>query len=130
MKNTLIVLSLLIGLQVKSQDTIKLPYPVAKQIVKDLTSCDSVKAIHEQVKIQLAFTEQKTVAQDTIINTYKLKTDNYIKQIDAEQQKTQIWQDQYKTVAKKCKKLKATLTFTRITLSAVIGFLGYLYITK
>lgn len=130
MKQLLTILFLTLAVVAKSQDTIKIPTPAAKQIVKDLVSCDSLKAVHTLTVQQLTITEQKILAQDTVISTYKNKVKDYIAQIDAEQQKTTIWQDQHKAMTKKYKKLKATLTFTRITLSAAIGFLGYLYITK
>ncbi len=130
MKQLLTILFLALVTVAKSQDTIKIPTPVAKQIVKDLVGCDSLKAIHTLTVQQLTITEQKILAQDTVIGTYKNKVKDYITQIDAEQQKTTIWQDQHKAMTKKYKKLKATLTFTRITLSAAIGFSGYLYITK
>jgi cell division protein FtsL len=127
----LLIITLTLGLvSAKAQDTIKIPMPIAKQIVKDLVECDSLKAIHLLTVEHLTAVEQKVLAQDTLITTYKSKVTDYKTQISAEQQKTSIWQDQHKAMTKKYKKLKATLTFTRITLSAAIGFLGYLYITK
>lgn len=130
MKKLLSTTLILISVSVKAQDTIHIPTRVAKQIATDLVSYDSLKAVHELTSEQLMLTEKKTVVQDSIITLYKQKTADFLKQISAEEQKTAIWQDQYKVVAKKCKKLKANLTFTRITLTGIIGFLTYLYITK
>lgn len=131
MKQILIViLLLLLNVAAKSQDTVKLPAHVAKQVVKDLIICDSVKAEHEATKQLLILAEKESNAQGIIIEEYKKKTQDYLTQLTAEEQKTAIWQDQYKDLAKKNKKLKTTLTITRITLTGIIGFLGYLYITK
>ena len=130
MKKLLITILLLGSASVKAQDTIHIPTRVAKQIATDLVSCDSLKAVHELTVQHLELVENKSLVQDSIITLYKQKTADFLKQISAEEQKTGIWQDQYKVVAKKCKKLKANLTFTRITLTGIIGFLTYLYITK
>jgi hypothetical protein len=113
-----------------AQDTVHIPTRVAKQIATDLVKYDSLKAVHELTAQQLIHTEEKTVIQDSIITLYKLKATDYDKQISAEERKTGIWQDQYKEVAKKCKKLKTKLVFTRIALSAIIGGITYLYIVK
>lgn len=130
MKQILIVVFLLVTVAAKSQDTVKLPAHVAKQVVKDLVVCDSVKAEHEITKQLLILAEKESSAQNIIIDEYKKKTLDFLAQISAEEQKTAIWQDQYKDLAKKNKRLKTTLTITRITLTGIIGFLGYLYITK
>ena len=130
MKKLLTLLLILGATTGYTQDTIHLPTRVAKQIATDLVNCDSLKAVHELTTQQLIHTEEKTVIQDSIITLYKQKSIDYVKQISAEERKTEIWQDQYKVVAKQCKKLKAKLTFTKITLSAIIGGLTYLYIMK
>jgi hypothetical protein len=130
MKQLILILLLGFATSSQAQDTIKLPTRVAKQIVKELVSCDSLKAVHELTIQQLMLTENKVSAQDSMITVYKQKSTDYAKEISAEERKTELWQGQFKIVAKKCKKLKTNLTFTRITLTGIIGFLSYLYITK
>lgn len=130
MKKVITLLLIAISSTAYSQDTIHIPTRVAKQIATDLVSCDSLKAVHELTIQHLELVENKSLVQDSIINLYKQKTTDFLKQISAEEQKTAIWQDQYKVVAKKCKKLKAKLAFTKITLTGIIGGLTYLYITK
>jgi hypothetical protein len=113
-----------------TEDTIKLPYSVAKQIAKELVGCDSAKAILEVTKEQLTLTESKVVLKDSIISNHVQKGIMYEERIKNEQLKFDTqgkWVDQLR---KQNKKLKAKLTFTQITLTGIIGFLTYLYITK
>ena len=113
-----------------TEDTIHLPYSVAKQIAKELVGCDSTKAILELTKEQLTLTEQKIVLKDSIISNHVQKGIMYEDRIKNEQLKFDTqgkWVDQLR---KQNKKLKAKLLFTKITLSAIIGGLTYLYITK
>jgi len=114
----------------KSQDTVKIPYPVAKQIAKELVGCDSLKAIHELTKEQLTLTESKVVLKDSIISNHVQKGIMYEERIKNEQLKFETqgkWVDELR---KQNKKLKVKLIFTKITLGGVIGGLTYLYITK
>jgi 4-amino-4-deoxy-L-arabinose transferase-like glycosyltransferase len=114
----------------KSQDTIHIPYPVAKQIATELVSCDSAKAILELTKEQLTLTEQKVVLKDSIISNHVQKGIAYEERIKNEQLKFDTqgkWVDQLR---KQNKKLKVKLLFTKITFGAIIGGLTYLYITK
>lgn len=130
MKHLVVVLLLGFSTVVQAQDTIKLPTRIAKQIVKELVDCDSLKAVHQLSIQQLMLTENKVSIQDSIITVYKQRSSDYAKQINAEQQKTDLWQGQFKIITKKYKKLKTNLTFTRISLVGIIGFLSYLYIMK
>ena len=130
MKKLLLVLVLAIPTLGKSQDTIHLPYPVAKQIAKDLVSCDSTKAVLELTKEQLNLTENKVYLKDLTIDMYVNKGVMYEERIKNEQLKFDTqgkWVDQLR---KQNKKLKVKLAFTKITLSAIIGGLTYLYFTK
>lgn len=114
----------------KSQDTIHIPTPVAKQIAKELVGCDSTKAILELTKEQLVLTEQKVTLKDSIISGHVQKGVMYEERIKNEQLKFDTqgkWVDQLR---KQNKKLKVKLLFTKITLSAVVGGLTYLYFTK
>jgi len=114
----------------KSQDTIHIPTPVAKQIAKDLVSGDSAKAILELTKEQLTLTESKVILKDSIISNHVQKGIMYEERIKNEQLKFDTqgkWVDELR---KQNKNLKVKLVFTKITLSAIVGGLTYLYITK
>ncbi len=114
----------------KSQDTVKIPTPVAKQIAKDLVSGDSAKAILELTKEQLTLTESKVILKDSIISNHVQKGIMYEERIKNEQLKFDTqgkWVDELR---KQNKNLKVKLVFTKITLSAVVGGLTYLYFTK
>jgi len=113
-----------------TEDTIHLPYSVAKKIAKELVGCDSTKAILELTKEQLTLTEQKVTLKDSVIAQRIKKGEIYEDRIKNEQLKFDMqgkWVDQLR---KQNKKLKVKLLFTKITLSAIIGGLTYLYITK
>lgn len=130
MKRFLIILLILGATTGYAQDTIHIPTKVAKQIVKELVSCDSLTAVHTLTTRQLMLTEQKVSAQDSIITVYKQKATDYVKQINAEQQKTTIWQDQYKILTKKYRKLKVNCIAVSVVLTGITGYVAYLYITK
>jgi len=130
MKYILIILVSLLPVLAKSQDTIKIPTQVAKQIAKELVSCDSLKAIHELTKEQLTLTEQKVILKDSIISGHVQKGIMYEERIKNEQLKFEtqgLWVDELR---KQNKRLKVKLVFTKITLGGVIGGLTYLYFTK
>lgn len=124
----IIVLLMCLPLVSKSQDTIKIPTPIAKQIVKDLISCDSVKALHELAKEELILTTNKVVLKDNIIKSYVDKGVMYEQRITNEQEKfkvQELWVDELK---KDNKRLKAKLLYTKISMSAIIGLIGYMLI--
>ena len=73
------------GLFGKAQDTVKIPTPIAKQIAKELVSCDSLKAIHELTVEQLTLTESKVVLKDSIISNHVQKGIMYEECIKNEQ---------------------------------------------
>ena len=130
MKNLLISIALLLPIFVKSQDTIRIPTPTAKTIVKELITCDSVKAIHQFTEEQLVLTETKVVVQDQIITSHIQKETLYEERIKNEQQKFDIQSKWVEDLRKENKKLKAKLLFTKITMSTVIAGITYLFITK
>jgi len=112
------------------EDTVKLPYSVAKAVAKDLVTGDSAKAVLELTKEQLTLTEQKITLKDSIISNHVQKGIMYEERIKNEQAKFDVQGLFVKDLQKQSKKLKAKLVFTKITLGAIIGGLGYLYITK
>jgi len=113
-----------------TEDTIKLPYSVAKQVAKDLVSGDSAKAVLELTKEQLTLTESKVVLKDSIISNHVQKGIMYEERIKNEQLKFDTQGLFVKDLQKQNKKLKVKLVFTKITLSAIIGGITYLYFTK
>ena len=99
-------------------------------IVKDLVKGDSALSLLKLKEDQLNLTEKKIVSKDSIISLFLLKETNYENQVNNEKSKVQGWQDQFSTLQKEHKKLKVKYRFTKILSYAIIGGLGYLYITK
>lgn len=144
MKYILIILVSLLSVLAKSQsiatydkngniyytDTVKIPTPIAKQIAKDLVSCDSTKAILELTKEQLTLTENKVTLKDSIISGHVQKGIMYEERIKNEQLKFDTQGLFVKQLQKQNKKLKVKLVFTKITLGGIVGGLTYLYFTK
>ena len=130
MKQLFTILFLTLATIAKSQDTVKIPTPIAKQIARELVGCDSTKAILELTKEQLTLTESKVVLKDSIISNHVQKGIMYEKRIKNEQLKYDIRERYIGILEKNNKKLKVKLIFTKITLSTVIGGLTYLYFTK
>jgi hypothetical protein len=130
MKYILIILAFLPIFGYAQQDTVKIPVPVAKQIVKDLISGDSAKAELKLCNENVTLLEKKVVLKDSIISGHVQKGILYEDRIKNEQLKfdaQQKWVDQLR---KDNKKLKAKLFFTRMLGTAIVGGLGYLYFTK
>ena len=107
-----------------------LPKKVAKEVVKDIVTGDSAKAILILTEQQLKKTEDIVDLKDGIISTLETKNSNYVQQIEAEKQKTAIFDQQLKLQQKEYKKLKAKNTFNKVFYYLIIGSLGYLYVTK
>jgi len=130
MKKLLLILFILPLFSYAQQDTIKIPTPVAKQIVKDLISGDSAKAELKLSNENVILLEKKVILKDSIISGHVQKGILYEDRIKNEQLKfdtQQKWVDQLR---KDNKKLKAKLFFTRMLSTAIVGGLAYLYITK
>lgn len=116
--------------QTPVQDTVKIPAPVAKQIVKDLISGDSAKAELKLANEQIVLLNQKVVLKDSIISGHVQKGFMYEERIKNEQLKFDTQGLWVKDLQKQNKKLKAKLIFTKIIGGAIIGGLTYLYIMK
>ena len=130
MKYILIILAFLPLFGNAQQDTIKIPAPIAKQIVKDLVSGDSAKAELKLCNENVTLLEKKIVLKDSIISSHKQqlvlceeRVTNEVKKFDAQG----LW---VKQLQKENKKLKVKLRFIQITGTAIIGGLTYLYLTK
>jgi hypothetical protein len=130
MKQLLIILAFILPLVAKSQDTIKIPVPAARQIAKDLATCDSIKAVHELTKEQLILTKDKVVLKDSIISSYKVKCIMYDTMLINEKEKFSVQGRWIEDLRKENKKLKVKLTFTRIISILFTGFITYIYIRK
>lgn len=134
-KVKLLIVSLLLSSIAFSQsvtDTSKLviSYPVAKMIAKDLIKGDSAIALLQLKETELALVQKKVISKDSVISIYKLKESNYIQQVIGERQKIEGWQESYRLLQKENKNLKVKYRFTKILSYAIIGGLGYLYLTK
>ena len=131
MKYILIILAFLpLFGNAQSQDTVKIPVNIAKQIVKDLVSGDSAKAELKLCNEHVTLLESKITLKDSIISGHKQqlvlceeRVTNEVKKFDAQG----LW---VKQLQKENKKLKVKLRFIQITGTAIIGGLTYLYFTK
>jgi hypothetical protein len=112
----------------KSQDTIKIPTPVAKQIVKDLVSCDSIKALHELTKEELILTIDKVVLKDNIIKSYVEKGIMYEQRIVNEQEKFKVQELWVDDLRKDNKRLKAKLLYTKIIMGSIMAIATYIFV--
>jgi hypothetical protein len=126
MKQLLIILAFILPIVAKSQDTIKIPVPAARQIAKDLVICDSIKAIHELTKEQLILTEDKVVLKDSIISSYRVKCIMYDTMLINEKEKFAVQGQWINELHKQNKTLKTKLIFTRIISVAFIALITYI----
>jgi uncharacterized protein with ATP-grasp and redox domains len=122
----ILTLLLCLPLLVKSQDTIKIPTPIAKQIARDLVSCDSIKALHTLTIEELLLTQDKLILKDNIISNYVDKGIMYEERIQNEQSKFKVQELWVEDLRKMNKQLKAKLLYTKISMGVGIAFLGYL----
>lgn len=116
--------------QTAPQDTVKIPTPVAKQIVKDLIGGDSARAELKLANEQILLLNQKITLKDSIISGHIQKSVMYEDRIKNEQLKFETQGLWVKDLQKENKKLKAKLTFTKILSGILVGGLTYLYIMK
>lgn len=133
MKNLLFIILLLPVFalaQTAPQDTVKIPAPVAKQIVKDLIGGDSAKAELKLATEQIVLINQQLILKDSIISGHVQKGIMYEDRIKNEQLKFETQGLWVGDLQKQNKKLKTKLTFTKIIGGIIVGSLGYLYITK
>ena len=127
----LMTLSLTAFSQTGTNNQVKcFPVPVVKQIMKDLLVGDQAKAQLKLSDSLLVLTEQKVQIQDSIIGNMKLKEDNYLKEIDIQNQKYLILENYSKQLEKDLKKLKVKNKFTSILSSSAILILGTFLIIK
>lgn len=130
MKYLIIILLLVTSLTTKAQDTIKIPYPIAKQIAKDLVVCDSAIATLVLVTQQLSLTEQKVVFKDSVISNHVNKGLMYKTIITNQDQKFELQGKWITDLEKKNRSLRAKLTFTQIISTIFVGLITYIYVAK
>ena len=135
MKKTLLILLFSLPLTVFSQtkkDTteICIPYKVAKQMALDLNSLDSLKSDSKLTNKELRETRKKVIYQDSIIQTMELKEENYKLQIQKEEEKYKIVDEQNNGLRDDIRKIKRKNTFIEIIGGSIIGALSYILIFK
>lgn len=130
MKKLLLLPLLFLAINVFSQDTVKLPTVVARQVVKDLVDYESVKLQLHLCKEQLDLTEKKCQAKDTIIANYKYKVENCEERVRIEKEKVDLYKEETVRLRKEYRKFKLKTTLTQIGSGAIIGTLAYLLIMK
>jgi hypothetical protein len=139
MRKLILFITILFSLGVKAQDTtvVCIPTATAKQIVKDLLSGDSAKAVLVSVEKELSVTKDLVSIQKLALENCKTLNTNLGQQVSSEtQQKNsyitmyQLCESQYKDLSKKYKLAKFTSSLkSAIGIPLVIG-LGILYILK
>lgn len=98
--------------------------------MKDVLSGDSAKAQLKLAEEQIIQTEKKVVLKDSIINTLRLKEENYNTIIGAERQKFDIMEKYSKKLEFDLKKERVKNKFKSILGTGVIAVLGFFLITK
>lgn len=99
-------------------------------IAKDLIKGDSAIALLQLKETELSLVQKKVISKDSVISIFRSKESNYIQQINGERQKVEGWQESHRLLQKENKNLKVKYRFTKILSYAIIGGLGYLYLTK
>jgi hypothetical protein len=127
---SVILSSTIFSQSVTDTSKIVLPYPVAKQVAKDLIKGDSAVAVLNLKNDETLLLERKISLKDSIIYSYRLKETNYQNQVKNQEQKIEGWQKEYSTLQDDYKKLLTKHRFTKILAYAIVGGLGYLYISK
>lgn len=137
MRYLIILIALTIATTAQGQDTVKIPTPVAKRIVKELVSCDSAKAVLDLTKEELALTNTKVVLKDSLLSNAGLRITNLDGQLNNQKQISnsynKLFEDtkqQYSNLSKEFSKYKVKSRFKTILSGAIIGSLAYLYFTK
>ena len=113
-----------------NQPTKCFPIPIVKQITKDLMSGDSAKAVLKLTEQQLLETENKVIMKDSVITMLRDKESNYIKMLDAQNQKYSILEDHTKKVEWALKKEKVKNKFKSILGGGALIALTFLLLTK
>ena len=117
--------------QIKKDTTqICFPYSVGKQIALDLNKLDQLTELVKLTEKELKETQNKVEVQSNIIETMELKEDNYELQIQKEEEKFKIVEDENNGLRKDIKKLKTKNTIIEIVGGAIVGALTYIVVFK
>lgn len=137
MKYIFTILLLAVTSLTHGQDTIKIPVRVAKQIVKDLVSCDSTKAVLDLTKEELVLTRTKVELQDSLLANAGNRIINLQHQLTNQEQISnnynQLFEDtkqQYNNLSKEFKRYKVRSRFIKVVGGVGLGALLYLSIIK
>ncbi len=136
MKKLLFIIGLIVSFTSFSQKTVKdtneicMPYTVAKKIALDLNKLDSITKVSKFTEIELVETRKKVELKDSIIVTFEQKETNYKLQIEKENEKFKIVDDQNKELRKDIKKLKVKNTVFEIVGGSIITILSGILIFK
>lgn len=106
------------------------PYSVGKQIALDLNKLDQLTELVKLTEKELKETQNKVEIQSNIIETMELKEDNYELQIQKEEEKFKIVEEENNGLRKDIKKLKTKNTIIEIVGGAIIGALTYITVFK
>lgn len=117
--------------QIKKDTTqICFPYSVGKQIALDLNKLDQLTELVKLTEKELKETQNKVEVQSNIIETMELKEDNYELQIQKEEEKFKIVEEENEGLRTDIKKLKTKNTIIEIVGGAIIGALTYIAVFK
>jgi len=135
MKNLIMALLVFVPLfsfgQIKKDTTqICFPYSVGKQIALDLNKLDQLTELVKLTEKELKETQNKVEVQSNIIGTMELKEDNYELQIQKEEEKFKIVEEENEGLRTDIKKLKTKNTIIEIVGGAIIGALTYIAVFK
>jgi|LakMenEpi03Aug12_release.lakeMendotaPanAssembly.Ray.scaffolds.fasta_scaffold575567_3 hypothetical protein len=135
MKNLIMTLLVFVPLfsfgQIKKDTTqICFPYSVGKQIALDLNKLDQLTELVKLTEKELKETQNKVEVQSNIIGTMELKEDNYELQIQKEEEKFKIVEEENEGLRTDIKKLKTKNTIIEIVGGAIVGALTYIVVFK
>jgi len=135
MKNLIMTLLVFVPLfsfgQIKKDTTqICFPYSVGKQIALDLNKLDQLTELVKLTEKELKETQNKVEVQSNIIETMELKEDNYELQIQKEEEKFKIVEEENEGLRTDIKKLKTKNTIIEIVGGAIVGALTYIVVFK
>lgn len=117
--------------QIKKDTTqICFPYSVGKQIALDLNKLDQLTELVKLTEKELKETQNKVEVQSNIIETMELKEDNYELQIQKEEEKFKIVEEENEGLRTDIKKLKTKNTIIEIVGGAIVGALTYIVVFK
>lgn len=105
------------------------PEPVLRMMLKDLISGDSAKSMLVIQEEEIRLMENKISVQDSIINSYRFKEENYEKIIN-EYNKFKVLEDYIENLEGDLKQEKKNNRLKTISSIGLIGTLTYFLITK